>query len=319
VISGAFSMGRAAIQLGLLPRMTIRHTAANQSGQIYIGTLNWGLLFGVIWLVLSFETSTNLASAYGIAVTGTMLITTALAFVYLFKSGLMHWGLALLLTGPIFAIESLFFASNLAKIGDGGYVPLLVAAGIGVTMWAWWRGTQTILAKVLRQQVSLVSFVRSMTKSSVHMVPGTAFFLSPDADVVPQALLHNLKHNRVLHDQNVILTIETLRTPTADAAESASYEVLSPHFSRLTLRFGFMQTPNVSRALGQARKSGLRFDVMQTSFFLGRRRPVIAAEMGLKRGLDRLYALLTRFSADPSDFYHLPRNRVVELGERVTI
>ena len=319
VITGAFSMGRAAIQLGLLPRLTIRHTSANQSGQIYIGSLNWLLLFGVIWLVLSFGNSTALAAAYGIAVTGTMVITTILAFTYLFKSGLVSKNLALLITGPILALELVFLASNLVKIADGGYVPLLIAAVISLTMWAWWRGTQTILVKNHARMVSLNSFVTSMANTSAQRVDGTAFFLSPDASKVPQALLHNLKHNRVLHDRNIILTIETARTPRVSLANRATYEVLSPHFSSLTLRFGFMETPNVSLAMAQARKAGLKFDVMKSSFFLSRKRAVVVGETGAKRLLDRIYALLSRIAADPTDFYSLPRDRVVELGERLAI
>ncbi len=319
VISGAFSMGRAAIQLGLLPRLTIRHTSADQSGQIYIGTINWMLLFGVLWLVLAFPSSAALASAYGIAVTGTMLVTTVLAFLYLRIAGIVALPVALVLTAPIFALESVFLASNLTKLWDGGYVPLAIGLVLGVTMWAWWRGTQLVLGKSHKQLVSLTGFVRAMDRSSVHVVPGTAFFLSPDPDVAPSALLHNLKHNRVLHERNVILTIETLRIPLADPQERASYEVIGERFARLTLRFGFMETPNVSRAMNHARKAGLRFDVMTSSFFLGRRRPVITGPIGVKRALDRIYALLTRFAADPSDFYHLPRDRVVELGERVSV
>lgn len=319
VISGAFSMGRAAIQLGLLPRLTIRHTAADQSGQIYISAINWLLLIGVLWLVLGFGSSAALASAYGIAVTGTMLVTTALASLYLIHARILPMPLALLLVGPIFVLEAVFLASNLTKVLDGGFVPLTVALILGLIMWAWWRGTQVILVKAHKQLVPLESFVRSMARSSAHVVPGTAFFLSPDPDVVPSALLHNLKHNRVLHEQNVILTIETLRTPVAEPGERAEYEALGDRFGRLTLRFGFMETPNVSRAMGQARKAGLRFDVMRSSFFLGRRRPVVSGPLTTKRMLDRLYAVLTRFAADPSDFYHLPRDRVVELGERVAV
>ena len=319
VISGAFSMARAAIQLGLLPRLTIRHTAADQSGQIYIAAINWLLLIGVLWLVLGFGTSAALASAYGIAVTGTMLVTSVLACLYLIHARILPKWLAFLLVGPIFALEAVFLASNLTKVLDGGYVPLLIALSLGLVMWAWWRGTQVILVKAHKRLVPLEGFVRSMARSSAHVVPGTAFFLSPDPEVVPSALLHNLKHNRVLHEQNIILTIETLRTPLAEPGERAEYKALGGRFGRLTLRFGFMETPNVSRAMGQARKAGLRFDVMRSSFFLGRRRPVVSGPFSAKRMLDRLYAILTRFAADPSDFYHLPRDRVVELGEKVAV
>lgn len=319
VISGAFSMGRAAMQLGLLPRLVMRHTSANQSGQIYIGALNWAMLFGVLWLVTRFETSSGLASAYGIAVTGTMIVTTILALIYLIVSGKLSlfWGIVVML--PIMALETVFLVANLAKVAEGGYVPLLVAFTLGTMMFAWWRGTQAVMARIHRQQVGLASFVKSMGKSSVHVVEGTAFFLSPDPEVAPTALLHNLKHNRVLHEENILLTIETLRTPTAHDDEKATYEMLSPRFSRLTLRFGYMETPNVSAAMVHARKAGLKFDVMRSTFFLGRKRPVVTGNFGFERVLNRIYALLSRFAADPSDYYYLPRDRVVELGERVAI
>ncbi len=319
VISGAFSIGRAAIQLGLLPRLAIRHTSANQSGQIYIPTLNWAMLIGVLSLVIMFRSSYQLTSAYGIAVTGTMVVTTSLAFFYLYKSGNLPLWATILIVAPFAIIEYAFFGANLLKFMDGGYVPLAVASTMGVIMWAWWRGTQAVLERIHSQQVNLTSFVKTMSHSSAHIVDGTAFFLTPDADVAPTALLHNLKHNRVLHEQNILLTIETLRTPTADADERATYEVLGPHFARVTLRFGYMETPNVTAAMVHARKKGLKFDVMRSSFFLGRKRPVVTGNFGVDRALNRLYALLSRFSADPSDYYYLPRERVVELGERVAI
>ncbi len=319
VISGAFSMARAAIQLGLLPRMSIRHTSHDQSGQIYIGVINWALLLGVVWLVLSFETSSALASAYGIAVTGTMVITTVLAVLYLINAGILRLWVALVLVAPIALLELAFLGSNLLKLWDGGYVPVLMAMAIGGMMWAWWRGTQILLSKYHKLAIAVPGFVSSMGHSSAHVIPGTAFFLTPDPDVVPTALLHNLKHNRVIHEQTVFLTVETMRVPTATPEERASYERLSPQFGRLILRFGFMETPNVSRAMGAARREGLKFDVMTSSFFLGRKRPVVTSPAGLGRLLDRIYALLSRFSADPSEYYHLPRNRVVELGERVSV
>lgn len=319
VISGAYSMARAAMQLGLLPRMSIRHTAQEQSGQIYIATVNWGLLFGVTWLVLAFGSSSALASAYGIAVTGTMVITTFLAVLYVWQSGRLPLVLAVLVALPIAVLEFAFLASNLTKLAEGGYVPLAVGALMAVVMWSWWRGTQVLLARAHKQSVGLASFVRSMAKSSAQMVPGTAFFLSPDPEVVPTALLHNLKHNRVLHEQVVFLTVETLRVPYATPAERASFERLSERFGQVILRFGFMETPNVSRAMGAARRAGLKFDVMTSTFFLGRRRAVATGPFGLDRALDRIYALLARLAADPSEYYHLPRDRIVELGERVAI
>ena len=319
VISGAYSMARAAIQLGLIPRMRISHTSQDQSGQIYIAAINWGLLIGVLWLVLSFRSSGALASAYGIAVTGTMIITTVLAATYALGSGRVRpWAVAAVLV-PLAVVEIGFLSANLMKIHDGGYVPVLVAFGLGLVMWAWWRGSQRLLAKAHVTQIGLPGFVHSMEKSSVTLIPGTAFFLTPDPETVPSALLHNLKHNRGLHEQTILLTVETLRTPHAAAEERASYEQLSERFGRLILRFGYMDTPNVSRALGAARRAGLKFDVMATTFFLGRKRPVLTGEPGLGRLLDRIYLILSRLAADPTEYYHLPRNRVVELGERVTL
>ena len=318
VITGAFSMARGAIQLGFLPRLTIRHTAEGQSGQIYIGAVNWMLLFGVLWLVLSFGSSSALASAYGIAVTGTMVLTTVLGILYLVRSGRLRAPVALALAAPILGVEMVFLASNLTKIGDGGYVPVIAAAVIGFIMWAWWRGTQLVRARVTKLAVSVPSLVRMMRNSSVNVIQGTAFFLTGDPEVVPSALLHNIKHNRVLHEQTVLLTVETLRVPYATAEERASVEPLGGCFVRVVLRFGFMETPNVSRAMAHARRAGLKFDVMSSTFFLGRRRAV-ATGSGLELVMDRIYVALARLAADPTDFYHLPRDRVVELGERVAI
>jgi KUP system potassium uptake protein len=272
----------------------------------------------VLWLVLTFESSTALASAYGIAVTGTMVLTTALGVTYLVRSGRMGLPAALALAAPVAVVEWVFLASNLTKIADGGYVPVLAALLVSLLMGCWWRGVQLVNARVHKLAVPIETFVRAMQKSSAHVIPGTAFFLTGDPEVVPSALLHNLKHNRVLHEQTVFLTVETLRVPYATAEERASLEQLGGRFLRLTLRFGFMETPNVSRSMSHARSAGLKFDVMASTFFLGRRRAV-ATGRGIELILDKIYVALARFSADPTDFYHLPRDRVVELGERVAI
>lgn len=318
VITGAFSMARGAIQLGFLPRLRIQHTAEGQSGQIYIGAVNWLLLWGVLWLVLSFGSSSALASAYGIAVSGTMVLTSILGVLYLVRSGRMRAPLALILGAPILGIELVFLASNTLKVGDGGYVPVVVAAVVGMLMWAWWRGTQAVRMRVAKLAISVESFVRMMRGSSVNIIPGTAFFLTGDPGIVPSALLHNIRHNRVLHEQTVLLTVETMRVPYATANERVTVEPLGGCFVRLILRFGFMETPNVSRAMAHARAAGLKFDVMASTFFLGRRRAV-ATGHGWELVMDRLYVALSRMAADPTDFYHLPRDRVVELGERVAI
>jgi KUP system potassium uptake protein len=196
---------------------------------------------------------------------------------------------------------------------------VILSLTLGALMYSWWRGVQLAMEAGHKQMVDLDSFARSMLKSSVHQVPGTAFFLTSDYNAVPPALLHNLKHNKVLHERNVILTVETVRVPVISERDRADYRPINDRFARLILRFGFMETPNVSRALGRARREGLKFDVMTTSFFLGRRKVVLGARAGLARVLDRLFIALGRFAADPSEFYQLPRDRVVELGARISV
>ncbi len=319
VITGAFSMVLAAVQLGLLPRMRISHTSANQSGQIYIASVNYLLLIGVVWLVVVFKSSAALASAYGIAVTGTMLVTTTLAVIYARTARLIPvWAIGGL-AAPLLVIETAFMLSNLSKLFDGGYVPVLLAAAVGVVMASWWRGTQLIQAKNDKLAIALAPFVQSMAKSSVERVAGTAFFLTPDRDIVPSALLHSLKHFRVLHQKVVLLTVETLRVPTASADERVTITKLDGQFTALILRYGFMETPNVVLGLAAARKAGLKFNAMTSTFFLGRRRPVVRPGFGLGVAMDKIFALLSRLSADPTDYYHLPRDRVVELGYRVAV
>ncbi len=243
VITGAYSMTLAAIQLGLLPRMHIAHTSASQSGQIYIGAVNGMLLVGVVWLVIVFKSSSALASAYGIAVTGTMLVTTCLAVIYAVRGRILPVWAVVALAAPIGLVETGFLVSNLSKLLEGGYVPVALAAVTGAVMAAWWRGAHLIQQKSQKLAVRLDSFVRSLQSSSAPNVKGTAFYLTPDPDMVPSALLHSIKHFRVLHEKIVILTVETLRTPVAQSDERASYEVLDNRFSRLTLRYGFIESP----------------------------------------------------------------------------
>ncbi len=319
VITGAFSMTRAAIQLGFLPKLAIRHTSQSQSGQIYVPALNWMLFVGVIWLVLSFRSSAALASAYGIAVTGTMIVTTMLAVTLARLSWKRPWWQILVAVVPLAGLELAFLASNMLKLPDGGYVPMGLAALLALIMWSWWRGTQRTLERESKQMVDLEGFVHSIAESSATRVDGTAFFLTSDPSSVPQALLHNLKHNRVLHERNVIVTVETLRVPVAAPEQRAEITPIDDHFIRLKLRFGFMETPNLSRALGDARRAGLKFDVMSSSFFLGRRKIIAGKRKGLGGVLDRIFITLGRFATDQSEFYHLPRDRVVELGSRMTV
>ena len=320
VITGAYSMVRAGISLGLLPRMSIVHTSERQSGQIYVPVVNWLLLSGVLFFVLAFRSSEALASCYGIAVTGAMIVDTTLGVIYSVRG--WKYPLWALLPGvaPFFLLEGTFLMSNLTKVPEGGYVPLALSFTLALIMWTWWRGTQLVLAREAKEKVDMDGFAHSIAESAtVKRVEGTAFFLTSDPSAVPQALLHNLKHNRVLHEKNVILTVETMRIPVAPDDERVEFTPMDEHFSRLRLRFGFMETQNLSRALGLARRHGLKFDVMSTSFFLGRRKIIMGSRAGFARILDRLYISLGRFAADPSEFYHLPRDRVVELGSRITV
>ncbi|WP_284164377.1 potassium transporter Kup [Frigidibacter sp. SD6-1] len=319
VITGAFSMTRAAIQLGFLPRLSIVHTSESQSGQIYVPAVNWLLLAGVLLFVLNFRTSSALAAAYGISVTGAMIVDTTLAMIYARKGWNKKLWVVLLAATPFLLLEGTFFLSNMTKFFAGGFVPVVLSVTISALMYSWWRGTQHAVQAAHKQMVDLDSFARSMMKSSVHVVPGTAFFLTSDPNAVPPAMLHNIKHNRVLHERNVILTVETVRVPVVLDRDRAEYAPINERFGRLILRFGFMESPNISRALGRARREGLKFDVMTTSFFLGRRKVVLGGNGGLRRMLDRLFIALGRFSADPSEFYQLPRDRVVELGARISI
>ncbi|MDE3239628.1 MAG: potassium transporter Kup [Paracoccaceae bacterium] len=319
VITGAYSMTRSAIQLGFLPRLTIRHTSEAQSGQIYIGVLNWLLFVGVVMLVLSFRSSSALASAYGIAVTGTMIVTTVLTIVLARRSwGRPHWQIVLL-ASPLVLLELAFLASNLLKLPDGGYVPVTLAVILALLMAAWWRGVQRVKRREGQAKVDLESFAHSIAEDPrVERISGTAFFLTSDASAVPLALLHNLKHNHVLHEQNVLITIETMRIPQVRSEDRVEFLPIDENFSRLKVRFGFMETPNLSRAISLARRSGLRFDVMSSTFFLGRRK-VVASKGGIERVFDRLFIGMGKFAADPSDYYHLPRDRVVELGTRISL
>ncbi|TYB84259.1 potassium transporter Kup [Oceaniovalibus sp. ACAM 378] len=319
VITGAFSMTRQAIQLGLLPRLVIRHTSTTETGQIFLPVINALLLVGVVILVLAFQTSTALAAAYGIAVSGTMIVTTALAYLMLHRV----WGLpktiAMVALAPILLIEAAFLAANLAKVPDGGYVPLLLGATLVIMMWTWARGTQQLFEQSRKLSVPLVDFIPKIENSSTLHAPGTAVFLTSDVSATPPALLHNLKHNHVLHAHIIVLTVETRDVPRVPENERAVIERLNDRFERISLRFGFMETPNVNRALGSCRKQGLQFEGMKTTFFLGRRKLVAKADIGMPIWQDHLYIFMSRLAADPSDFYHLPRDRVVELGSQVAV
>lgn len=320
VISGTYSLTQQAVQLGLLPRLDIQHTSESQVGQIYMPLVNWILMVIVISLVLLFESSASLASAYGIAVTGAMLIDSMLGFV-VFRA-LWKWPLALCIAvmAPLVLIELTFFGANLLKLFDGGFVPLIFAAIIGLLMTTWVRGTAIVNRKAHAGSVPLEQLVGMLKKSKPVQAPGTAVFLTSDPDVAPSALLHNLKHNHVLHSRNVIVTVQVTTMPRVPDADRLSIEQISETFWRIKLTFGYMEVPNVPRALALARKEGLALEMMSTSYFLNRRsfRPATErAPMPLWQ--DKLFITMTKAATDASGFYRLPSNRVLELGQQFVV
>ena len=319
VISGAFSMMQQAVQMGLLPRMEIRHTSETQHGQIYMPRVNMILMTAVILLVVAFESSTNLASAYGIAVSGDMVITSILASILFVRAWKWPVVVVFAIMAPILLIELLFLAANMTKIVDGGFIPVVIAATMSLLIWIWVRGTAHVKRKAADSAISLTKLIAMLTKSTPIEVPGTAVFLTQDPATAPSALLHNLKHNRVLHSQNFIVTVALAPTPTVSDANRITLERLSDNFLRVILTFGYMETPNVPRALSLARKRGEKFDIMTTSFFLNRRSFRSARHQGLSFWQERVFIALSKSAADATAFYRLPSNRVVEMGQQMAI
>jgi KUP system potassium uptake protein len=319
VITGAYSLTRQAIQLGLLPRLEIRHTSESLFGQIYMPRVNTLLLIGVLLLVALFRSSSALASAYGIAVTGTMVVTAMMSIIVIRRVWLWPLIGALALMLPFLFIDLTFLAANLLKIVEGGWMPLALGALVMAVMYTWRRGSRLLFEKTRRQETPLESLVKSLEKKPPARVPGTAVFLTSDPVSAPTALLHSLKHYKVLHENNVILTIETADTPRVDPAERVRIAPVGKTFSRVVLRFGFMETPNIPKGLAIARKLGWQFDIMSTSFFLSRRALKPAAHSGMPHWQDRLFIGLTRVANDATDYFQIPTGRVVEVGTQVTI
>jgi KUP system potassium uptake protein len=319
VITGAYSLVRQAIQLGLLPRLAIVHTSAEYSGQIYLPRVNTALLIGVLLLVGMFHTSDALASAYGIAVATTMVVDGVLGFIVIWK--LWNWPAwkSALLMVPLVIVDATFFSANLLKLLEGAWVPLLFGLAMVILILTWRRGTRILSNKTRKTEVPLEALLNSLEKKPPHIVPGTAVFLTSDPEFAPTALLHNLKHNKILHEQNVILTIVTEDTPRAREEDRVTIAPVSQHFMRVSLKFGYMETPNVPKALAIARKQGWQFDIMSTSFFLSRRTLKPAAHSGMPRWQDRLFIGLAKSAADATDFFQIPTGRVVEVGTQVTV
>ncbi len=319
VITGAYSLVHQAIQLGLLPRLAILHTSASQAGQIYIPRVTAALLIGVILLVGLFRTSSALASAYGFAVTTTMVVDGLLGFAVIWKLWRWPFWRVLLVVAPLIAVDGTFLSANLLKLFEGAWAPLLFGVSMVLLILTWRRGTEILAQKTRRTEVPLGTLVASLEKHPPHVVPGTAVFLTSTPDSAPTALLHNLKHNKVLHEHNVVLTIITTDTPRVTDDERVKITTLSPRFSLVALKFGYMESPNVPKALAVARKHGWHFDIMSTSFFLSRRSLRPAARSGMPRWQDRLFIGLAKSASDATDFFQIPTGRVVEVGTQVTV
>ena len=319
VITGAYSLANQAIQLGLLPRLEIIHTSDTQGGQVFIPRVNRVLLLGVLALVLLFRTSDALANAYGIAVSGTMVATTALAFFVVWK--LWRWPLwaALALVCAFLSIDIGFFIANLYKVLDGGWAPLTVAGAMFLLMWTWSRGSAILNVRTHRDSIPMSDLVKMLEKSKPVRVPGTAVFLTNDPTSAPSSLMHNLKHNKVLHERVLLLNVRTETTPRVAAANRYEMTSLSPDFKMVTLHFGYMEQPHIPRALAAMRKAGLKYDIMTTSFFLGRRTLKRSPNSGMPQWQDRLFIALTRQAASAPDFFNLPSDRVVELGAQMKV
>ncbi len=320
VITGAFSLTQQAIQLGLLPRMRIVQTSPGSAGQIYIPAVNWMLLFGVWLLVVQFRNSSAMASAYGIAVTGTMVVTTCLAFVVVHK--LWKWSLAksLLVILPFLCIDLIFFGANILRVVDGGWVPLAVGALICLIIWIWVRGKRLIDTRENEGAMTLAELGKSLAKSKVARVDGTAVYLTANPEGVPGTILHNLKHNRVLHARNIVLSIRTASVPHVPNEDRYTYVKVDENFARVTLHYGFMETPDVPKDLAQAIPAkDAPLNVMMTSYFMGKSVLSASKDEGLPLWQDIILIFLQRNAYNPAEFFGIPSNRIVALGGQVVI
>ena len=320
VISGAFSMTREAMSLGYSPRLAVVHTSREMSGQIFVPWVNRMLMVLVILAVLGFRSSDNLGAAYGIAVTGTMTMTTLLALVVARKR--WHWSWpTVVLVGVLFLIIDLsFLGANLLKVAHGGWFPLVLGVVLFSVMTTWRRGRELVVREIKQGGLALAPFIENIAEHPPLRVPGTAIFLTANQHAVPHALLHNLKHNKVLHERNVLLTVETLETPVADADERIAITPMAGNFFGLELRFGFAEDPNIPLALTQCTREGLGFDMMDTTFFLSRE--TIVADVrrpGMALWRDKLFAFLSRNALPATAFFQIPGNRLIELGAQVEI
>ena len=319
VITGAYSLTNQAIQLGLVPRFAIRQTSESHSGQIFIPSINTLLMIGVILLVAIFKSSDALANAYGLAVTGTMAVTTALAAIVIRRMWKWPvWATALTIA-PLLAVDLAFLSANSLKLLSGGWVPLAMGAAVAQVIATWMRGRAILSDKERRDRLPMADFLASMARRPRHMVAGTAVYLSSEADLTPGALMHNLKHNGVLHQMNALVSVTVADQPRVAQENRATFARLSDHFVRVSLVFGYMESPDVPAAMRLIKEPGVSFDPMATSYFLGRRTIVSTHDHGLRRLQDLLFIALSRNAANPSDYFAIPPGRVVEMGLQVAV
>ncbi len=318
VISGAFSVTRALIQMGYAPRLIIRHTSETESGQIYLPFVNWALMIGVVLLVLGFQSSSDLAAAYGIAVTGNFATTTVLAFM-VFR---LRWDLSLtktLLGMLVFlAIDLAFFSANAVKIPEGGWFPILAAAAVFTVLTTWKRGRDILIRQIGKDGLSMEAFLESIARNPPPRVPGTAVFMSASAKGVPRALLHNLAHNKILHERVVLATVLTANEPYVPAYQRMEVHDLGQAFYRVTISYGFQEIPDIPKAMSEC-PCGMAFELMETTFFFSRETLIPSRKQGMARWREALFAFLTRNATTPMSFFRIPPNRVVELGAQMEI
>ena len=319
VITGTFSLTRQAIQLGLLPRFNIQHTSATMSGQIYIPRVNWSLMAAVVFVAATFRSSSSLATAYGVAVTANMIISSLLAFFLLWR--IWRWPLwkTALVIVPLVIIESVFFFANAVKLFEGAWLPLLMAMTVAAIMLIWGRGTRAVIKATQRSEIDLARLCHKLEASPPHRVPGTAIFLTSTSMLAPTSLMHNLKHNRVLHERNIILTISTKDVPRVPRQERVEVKPMDGIFTRVVAHYGFMETPNVPKILEHCQRKGLLIDPDSTSYFLSRRALRVAAENGMPKWQKRVYIWLAHAAEDATSYFRIPRDRVIEIGTQVAI
>jgi KUP system potassium uptake protein len=319
MISGAYSIARQCVQLGFLPRLVVRHTSETEEGQIYLPQINFALLFGVLVLVFAFQTSDSLAAAYGIAVTGTFLCTSCLAILVFRRQ--FNWSAPLvgLVFVPLLLLDLGYFVSNVLKIPEGGWVPVVLGGALFLLMNTWKQGRELLFARVRQDSLPLKSYLARLPQSRTVRVPGIAVFMTGQSDYVPNALLHNLKHNKVLHERVIFVTVVNEDVPQVDENRRREVQELAPGIHRVIVRYGFQESPNIPRELGALREAGIDFKPMQASYFLGRETLVQAVVPKMARWRQWLFGVMARNAVPATEFFRIPSDRVVELGVRVAI